>query len=161
MIQRLLKVISVSNVMQAKNNRPYCVVKFESRNSMPDGTPVLSAIGIGTRTVFADFTDEKGNEFKGDPLFNQITSGQAKPGSLIEGQIVKVRTTPYRIAGSDNDACFYTCVVFGHEDMTSYINKRLKDSYACVIDEHGYLTAPEQTEKPVAAPSTNSVTQEA
>ena len=147
--------------MQAKNGRPYYVVKFESRNSMPDGTPVLSAIGIGTRTVFGDFTDNQKNVFKGDPLFNQITSGQAKPGSLIEGQIVKVKTTPYKIGDSDTDVCFYTCVVFGHEDVTSYINKRLKDSYACVVDEHGYLTAPEQLERPVVAPSTSSVVHEA
>lgn len=144
--------------MQAKNNRAYFVVRFEPKNAQLDGTPILSALGEGTRTVFDAFTDEKGNEFKADPLFKQISEGQAKVGMLIEGQILKVRTTPYRIEGSDFDSNFYTCVVFAHEDPVTYVNKQLKGVYACMVDEHGTLTAHEQTLKPVAAPARASVT---
>lgn len=143
--------------MEARNHRSYYVAKFETRNSQPDGTPVLSAIGIGTRTVFDAFKDEKDNEFKADRLYTQISLGQAKVGMLIEGQVVKVKTTPYKIDGSDNDVCFYTCVVFAHEDVVTYVNRQLKGVYACMIDENGVLTAHEQTLKPTAAPSRQSV----
>ena len=156
MIQRLLKITHISEIIPAKNGRPYCTVRFESSNSQPDGTPILSAIGEGTRTVFAAFQDKEGNDFKADQLFTLIARGQAKVGMLIEGQVVKVRTTPYRILGSDFDSQSYTCVIFSHEDMIAYINKQLKNNYACVVDEYGVVTAPEQTLKPVAAPMSAS-----
>ena len=149
MIQRFLKITAIGGVKEAVNKRPYMVIKFEGKSLLEDGTPIYNTLPQGTRTVFGPYKDEKGNEFKADGLFIEIIEGRAKVGGLIEGQIVRVLAKPYHIEGSEFEAKTWTGVVFRHENVQEYVNKQLKPSFSCMIDEHGVLTAPEQCEKPV------------
>lgn len=150
MIQRFLRIIAVGALKNSENGNPYMVIKFEPKYMLADGTPIGSAILEGTRTVFGPHKDDKGNEFKGDGLFKSISEGQFKVGNLVEGQLCRVTTTPYNIPGTDREVSSYTCALFAHENLREYVNKQLKDSYACMIDGD-YVTAPDQLNKPVIA----------
>ena len=152
MIQRMLKIAEISAAKEASNKRLYRTIKFSPYNLLPDGTPVFSNQGIGTRNVFGPFKDEKGQEFKADGLWKDIQEGSAKLGSAVEGHVAKVSTTPYIFGDSETERTSYSSVIFSNEIEVDYINKQLKDYYACVVlGDH--VTAPEQCEKPVSAPA--------
>ena len=149
-MQRFLKILYVGGIEIAKNGRRYRTVKFEADTRMPDGT----------RTIWDFFKDGNGNEFKADGLWAVLESGKAKEGSMVEGQIASVATYPYTIHEDKPQAKKWTGVVFGHEDVTDYINKQLKSSFSCVM--YGdTLTAPDQINKPATAGAPTSVQLEA
>lgn len=149
MIQRFLKVAEIGNLETGKNGQ-YIVVKFYPKYMLNDGTPIASALSDGSRTVFGTSKGPKGEEFKEDGLFRDIMNGIVKVGSLVEGELCRVQTTPYQIPNREKDATSYTCVRFAHENLKDYVNKQLKPVYACMLEE-GFLTAPDQCNKPVNA----------
>lgn len=147
-IQRLLKIVSISDVKDGKNG-PYMVVKFEPKYMFDDGTPVATALSEGTRTVFGP-SQIDGKEVKADGLFKSILAGQVKEGHLVEGQLTRVVTTPYYIPGREKAVTQWTGVIFAHETARDYVNKQFASAKvpACVI-EGDNLTAPENLNVPL------------
>lgn len=150
MIQRFLKVAEIGNLETGKNGQ-YITVKFFPKYMLNDGTPIASALSDGTRNVFGSSTGPNGEEYKEDGLFRDIMNGTIKVGSLVEGELCRVQTTPYKIPNRDKEATSYTCVRFAHENLADYVNKQLKAVYACMLSTDGLLTAPDQCNKPVNA----------
>ena len=148
MIQRFLKIVSTSDVKEGKYG-PYIIVKFEPKYMLSDGTPVASALSEGTRTVFGQSIIE-GKEIKADGLFKSITAGTCKEGSLVEGHIARVSTTPYQIPGRERPVTQWTGVIFGHENVFDYVNKQFFNSKtpACAVNGD-MLTAPDNLNIPL------------
>lgn len=131
-----LKVVNTTTVKKAKNGREYKILTFAKQIIVPLGltsTMINSSI-VGKRIVWSEFTDDKGNFFKGDVAFN------ANVGDLFVGTIQKVNTTEYMVG--ENKVTSYTAVLFDTEmfDATSYINSQLKQVKACIVDENGVPT---------------------
>ena len=147
MIQRFLKVKTISDLKQGKNGE-YFTVTFTAKNMLPNGVAVSSALSEGTRNVFGSHSGPNGEEFKADSLFTEISEGVLKVGGLVEGEICRVQTSPYTI--TDKEVTTYTCVKFAHEILKDYVNRQLKSAYACMIED-GILTAPDQINRPVNA----------
>lgn len=149
MIQRFLKIASISDLKEGKNGN-YIVVKFHPKYMLQDGTAIASALSEGSRTVFGASTGPNGEQYKEDGLFRDIMNGSVKVGTLVEGELCRVQTTPYKIPDVDRTVTSYTCVRFAHENLIDYVNQQLKPLYACMVSgEH--LTAPDQLNKPVNA----------
>ena len=154
MIQRMLKISELGPVREASNKRLFRTVKFTPYNQLPDGTPVFSNQTAGTRNIFGPFED-KDSKFKADGLWNDIQSGNAKVGSAVEGYVAKVSTTPYIFGDSDVERTSYSSPIFSGEIETDYINKQLKEFYACVVlGDH--VTAPDQLVRPVGSNAATS-----
>ena len=143
MIEKFLVVSSIEPLKEGKNGK-YFNVYFTPKYMLKDGTPVATAIKDCNRVVFGESHLEDGTLVKEDSLFRQIMNGTVQVGTLIDGRIERVNTTPYRIEGSMTVANAITGVIFGHESSTDVFNRKLKKVGACVVDQYGTATAREQ-----------------
>ena len=143
MIQKFLKITHIGETQEGKNGSKYIQVTFEPKYMLHDGTPVACALRQGKRNVFGDSVID-GKPVLGDGLFKGITEKTVGVGSLIEGQLARVQTTPYLFEGRDTPTTQWTGVVFGHENPRDYVNSQFKGKKeACAVTEDGTLTAPE------------------
>lgn len=145
-MNKFLKVTQLGQIETASNNRKYIVAKFKPVAYMPTGQAVNNNQQVVTRLLWDEFTDEKGNVFKADPLFTDVATKNLNVGDLVEGNVVRVDTTPYDLNG--RTATSTTLVVFSNEDVVTVANRALANNHACVVTDDGILTKPEQTKKP-------------
>ena len=136
---KFLKVTQISELKSNQEGLKYYVVSFRPCNILPSGLEVFSNQKEKTRVVFSDKDDSKG-----DPLFLEIMTKKLTVGSLVEGAIHIFNTTPYKPEGFDNPVTSYSCVCFSGENPVKQANRQLKNNEACVVDETGNITAPDQ-----------------
>ena len=153
-MQKLMRVSSISELKEDKRGRPYYTVKFLPANETDKGQQVFSALGEGTRNVSDEFIDDKGNIFKADTLFKEITANRLQLDALVEGQVVKVNTSDYFIEGDPRPKNTKTYAIYDHEDLVKYVNADLAPD-ACLIDDDGNETA--EIVRPTKAPAKMSV----
>lgn len=135
-----LKVISVNPIKTDKRGREYQTVKFQKLGivSVGNSSVLVPSDLTGTRNFYKDFTDADGKFWAGDAHFGNLTIG-----SIIMGSIVSANTTAYKI--NDKEVTRYKAVLLEKDmtDVTSALNTLLKPLGACVVDEFGTATKPE------------------
>lgn len=144
-----LKVVEISDVQVGKSGNKFLKVWFRPVAMLPNGTEIFNNQQAKMRNLFAAHDD-----FKADPLYDDIVSGKIAKGTLVEGKIVRFDTKEYQPEDFDRTISSYTCVVFANEDGVAYANRQLKNNFTCVVDGlTGELTAPNQCDRPSKAPA--------
>lgn len=140
----MLKVINVSEIKTDKRGRNYQTVKFQKYSAVAVGnnSVMVASDLVGTRNFHAEFTDTNNRVWAADAHFGNITNGM-----MIAGTIQTVNTTPYLIG--ENKVTKYKAVLLEKDfaDIISAINQQLKQHNACVVDEMGTLTQPDNLKK--------------
>ena len=137
---QVLQINSVGDVQEASNGRKFRKIGFKAITFY--GTMKITSNKSATpRVIWGSFTDESSKVFKADQLFLDLQTGEQSLGGAVEGQVVTFNTTPYQIG--DNQVSTYSCVVFSNENAFKVANNQLKTQKACVLDDDGNKTAPE------------------
>lgn len=125
-----LRILSVSEVQKAKNQREYIKVTFKPV-SMFNGKEVVSSAKDRTRLIWGYHKDDQGREFAAEPLFKEYKAGNIKAGDITTGQILRFDTTKYTLLGKERESV--TVVVFEGENPVTVGNNALRQNKACVI----------------------------
>lgn len=128
---KLLKVQQISDIKTDKRGRKFYTLRFTTTTIL-HGLTIFSNQAPKTRNIWGEFTDESGNVFKPDSLFNDIVSGNLVAGALVEGSIHNFQTTPYELDNRTVNS--YSTVIFDNENPHNVANRELKDSFASTID---------------------------
>ena len=152
-MEKILKIVSVGDIKTASNKRDYRVVSFKSVKFIGN-LQVTSNQSPISRVLWDEFTDESGNKFKQDPLFQDLKTGEVTVGGAVEGSLISFNTSEYLIPGSTKPVNSYTMVIFSNEynNATAVANRALKANHACVIDSEGILTAVDNLKKEALVP---------
>lgn len=128
---KLLKVQQISDLKTDKRGRKFYTLKFTTTTIL-HGLTIFSNQSPKTRNIWGEFTDESGNTFKADSLFNDIVSGNLVAGALVEGSIYNFQTTPYELDNRTVNS--YSTVIFDNENPHNVANRELRDAFASTID---------------------------
>jgi hypothetical protein len=138
---QVLQINSVDDVQEASNGRKFRKVSFKAITYF-GGMKITKNQKAIPRIMWDSFKDEtSGKTFQADQLFLDLQSGEQGLGGAVEGQVVTFNTTPYQIG--ENQVHTYSCVVFSNENGYKVANNQLKQQKACVVDDEGNRTAPE------------------
>ena len=132
----MLKISKIEDAQDTKNEGKYRKITFRQVGETKSGQEIYSNMEQ-SRNVFGE---SKINDIisKAETCFSLVQEGVLKIGANFQGNIIKFKTTPYRI--QDNEVTSATFVVFDGEDPEKYANSQLKRNKAVVVREDGSLS---------------------
>lgn len=144
-MEKILKIVSVGDIQTATSGRKFRKITYKGVKFL--GTlQVVSNQQPVSRLAWSDFKDSEGREFKSDPIYNDIFTGEIGVGGAVEGELMSFSTSPYVINGKT--VTVYTMPIFSNEynKADAVANNALKSNKASTVSEDGIVLAPANLE---------------